>query len=65
MIRWLMQPASNILEARVGAPPRRRSFLTPGMFAVCIAAWVSVAAFLWFKDALFVGPTAPWCVTEF
>jgi sensor histidine kinase YesM len=58
MIQRHMQPTGNTLEARAGAPPRRRSFLTPGMFAICIASWIAVAAFLWVKDALFVGPTA-------
>ena len=42
----------------MNSAPRRRSFLTPGMFAACIGGWLSIAAFLWVKDALFIGPTA-------
>ena len=54
-----MQATNNTLEARAGvATATRRGFLTPAVFAACIGGWLAIAAFLWVKDALFVGSTA-------
>jgi len=38
------------------ALPWRRGFLTPTTFAVAIAAWIAVAAIVWARDLITVGP---------
>jgi two-component system, LytTR family, sensor kinase len=38
------------------ALPWRRGFLTPTTFAVATAAWIAVAAIVWARDILTVGP---------
>ena len=36
-----------------------RSFLNPKVFAICIAAWLAVACFVWARDIVLVGWNAP------
>ena len=38
------------------ALPWRRGFLTPTTFGVAIAAWIAIAAIVWARDLLTVGP---------
>src|SRR5690349_13617880 len=35
-----------------------RRFLTPAVFAICIAAWMAVACFVWARDLVLVGWSA-------
>lgn len=54
-----MQQLANTLETRAGGTTAaRRSFLTPAVFGACVAGWLAIAAFLWVKDALFIGTAA-------
>jgi sensor histidine kinase YesM len=54
-----MAGESNSNQVLAGAATAgRRSFLALPMFLACIAGWLSIATFLWVKDAVFVGSTA-------
>jgi two-component system, LytTR family, sensor kinase len=54
-----MQPTNNGgPDQPIGAPEVRLSFLRPRIFGICVASWVTLAAFLWLRDFLMVGPTA-------
>jgi two-component sensor histidine kinase len=54
-----MQPTNNGgPDQPIGAPEARLGFLRPRIFGICIASWVTLAAFLWLRDVLMVGPGA-------